>query len=123
MSKKNVKKYYALHFIGKKQDEIVESWAEAQEKLKGHNNMFKSFLTEEEAKSWLAGITPDKEKQHNAQVEKSRQEKKEKAQYKKYSVNLPPDVAAVVDGLLEKRRTTISALVEDFIRTDYMSED
>ena len=123
MSKKNVKKFYALHFIGEKQDEIVESWTEAQEKLKGYNNMFKSFLTEEEAKAWLADITPDKEIKHNVQVEKSRQVKKEKAQYKKYSVSLPPDVAKVVDELLDKRRTTISAIVEDFIRTDYMSEE
>ena len=123
MSRKNGKRFYAIHYIGDKQDEIVTTWPEAQKKLKGHNNMFKSFATEEEAKSWLAGITPDKEKRHNAQVEKSRQEKKEKAQYKKYNVSLPPDVAKVVDELLEKRRTSISALVEDFIRTDYMSED
>lgn len=43
--------------------------------------------------------------------------------YKKYSVSLPPDVAKVVDGLLDKRRTTISAIVEGFIRTDYKSEE
>ncbi len=123
MSKKNVKKFYAIHYIDEKRNEIVTSWPEAQEKMKGHNNMFKSFLTEGEAKTWLAGITPNQEKKHNHQVEKSKLEKKEKAQYKKYTVSLPPDVASVLDGLLQKRRTTVSALVEDFIRTDYMSED
>lgn len=117
------KKYYAIHFIDEKRDEIVSSWPDAQKKMKGHNNMFKSFLSEEDAKTWLSGITPDKEAKHNKNVEKGIQIKKEKAKNKKYVVSLPSDVAAVLDGLIEKRRTTVSAIVEDFIRTDYMSED
>lgn len=49
--------------------------------------------------------------------------KKEIANCKKYSIQLPLDVAEVLDGLCSKWNKNASDILEDLIRTEYMSEE
>ena len=117
---KSRKKFYAIHLIDEKKDLIVESWPEAQEITFHRSHLLHGFETKEEAQSWLDGITPQDEAKHIANVNRA---KKEIANCKKYSIQLPLDVAEVLDGLCSKWNKNASAILEDLIRTEYMSEE
>ena len=117
---KSRKKFYAIHLIKEKKDIIVEDWTEAQKIMKGNKNLFHGFATKEEAQSWLDGITPQDEAKHIANVDRA---KKKIANCKKYSIQLPLDVAEVLDGLCSKWNKNASAILEDLIRTEYMSDE
>lgn len=124
MSKKQKKKCYAIHFIDEKRDEIVFSWSECQEKMKGHNNMFKGFMTELDAEEWLKGITTDKEKAHNRQVDAHREEKKVRkkqiASLKKYSFILDEEHAKALDEWLAQRNVKLSDYMKEIVELDMM---
>ncbi len=126
MAKKQLKKCYAIHFINEKRDEIVFSWRECQEKMKGHNNMFKGFMTEEEAKKWLTGITKEKEEHHNKQVELHKQQKRAKnikiSTPKTYTFMLDEKYSKVLDEWLSARKMKLSDYMKEIIELD-MCED
>lgn len=56
MSKKNIKKYYAIKVGKGVKNKIVTTWKECSELVLGFNSIYKSFKTREEAEKYLNGI-------------------------------------------------------------------
>lgn len=120
--RKPKKKCYAIHWIDEKKDMIVTTWPECQKKIKGHNNMFKGFQSEEEAKKWLAGITRQKEKKHNEMVEKNKEIKRIKKSKVRYQFRLDKALSDKFQEKLKIMRLDVDAVIADFIR-EYVGED
>ena len=62
MSKNKRKKYYAIKEGKGVKNIIVRSWAECAKLVLGYNSVYKSFLTEEEALSYLNKVDVEKVK-------------------------------------------------------------
>ena len=120
---KKRKNWYAIHFIDdQKKDVIVSDWGDAQNIMKGHNNMFKGFMTREEADKWLLDISVNDEQRHNKFV-KEIKGRKRLPKTKTYIIKLPEDVAKVLDEKLGELHITAGELFEDFVRTDFCQGD
>ena len=113
--KKQKKNYYAIHFIDEKRDEIVTSWEECQRKMKGRHNMFKGFMTKEEALAWLGGITKEAEERQTAQANKHR---KFASNSKQYVVTLDCAHGKTLDEWLRKRKLTLNEYLTEVIELD-----
>ncbi len=120
---KSRKNFYAIRLFDEKKDLIIDNWPQAKELTDRRPHILHGFATKEEAQKWLDSITPQEEARRIACAEKGMKAKKEKANYKKYSIQLPSDVAGVLDSLCSKWNKNASAILEDLIRTEYMSEE
>lgn len=116
------KKYYAVHWIDEKEDMIVTTWPECQKKIKGHNNMFKGFQSEEEAKKWLAGITVQQERKHDEMVKKGKELKRINKSKVRYQFRLDKELSDKFKEKLRIMRVDVDTVVTDFIR-EYVGED
>lgn len=88
MGKKKAKiKFYAIkEGIGVK-DIIVTSWDECSKLVLGYNSVYKSFLTEEEAKKYLGNVDTKKVKEQAKNGIEERKIKKETT--RSFSIRLP----------------------------------
>ena len=116
---KQKKKCYAIHYVGKNEDVIVTSWDECQRLTKGRNNMFKGFMSEEEAKLWLASITKQSEERHNQLVEKSKAIKKAQKEKVAYQFRIDKEMSDDLDKKLLELHLTVDRLMGDLI-SDYL---
>lgn len=91
MGKKKAKvKFYAIkEGIGVK-DIIVTSWTECSKLVLGYNAVYKSFLTEEEAKNYLKNVDVAKVKE---QAKKGMEERKiKKETTRAFTIRLPKKI-------------------------------
>lgn len=123
MAKKQKKKCYAIHFIGNKKDVIVDSWTECQELMKGHNNMFKGFMTEEEAKKWLGGITGEQEDLHDQQVRDRREAKRIKDNQIEYRFVMDNELSEAFQKKLNGLHYSINRIMNEMVREYVYGED
>lgn len=119
MAKKQKKNCYAVHWIDEKKDFIVKSWDECQKLTKGHNNMFKGFMSDDEAKEWLKGITKQKEEKHSEQVKKNREIKKIKKDRIQYMFRIDKNLSDDLQKELNNLHISVDRLMDDLIR-DYL---
>lgn len=122
MAKKAKKSCYAIHLINEKKDMIVSTWSECQQITKGHNNMFKGFATEQEAKEWLSSITEEKEKKHDEIVAYQREIKRIKKSQKEYRFRLDEQTSQLFQEKLERMHMNADEVIKDFIK-EYIGED
>ena len=120
MGKKGKPKVYAIRWIDEKKNMVVSSWAECQKKTKGHNNMFKSFPTEEEAWNWLNSITDVDEQRHNQMVARRVELKREKKTL--FHFTLDEKTAIEFQAKLKRMRMSVDDVVRDFVR-EYIGWD
>lgn len=111
MAKKQRKNCYAIHFLDNGEDVIVKTWADCQKRTKGRGNMFKGFMSEDEAREWLASITGKKEQAHKEQVKRSKEIKRAKGTKATYLVQLEPEA----DKAFRKRVMEIGMPAEKLI--------
>lgn len=115
MSKKVNKKFYAIHFINDNENVITESWTECQELTKGRNNMFKGFMSREDAEEWLSQITPDQEERHNEMVKKNRIVKTMKQSQVQYAFRIDKKMSDDLQEKLDALHISIDKLMNDMI--------
>lgn len=122
MAKKVKKSCYAIHLINEKKDMVVRTWAECQSITKGHNNMFKGFMSEQEAWDWLNGITVEQEKKHDEIVAYQREIKRRKKSQKEYRFRLDEQTSQLFQEKLERMHMNADEVIKDFIR-EYIDEE
>ena len=120
--RKPKKKCYAIHWIDEHKDFIVTTWPECQKAIKGHNNMFKGFQSEEEAKKWIAGITVQQERKHDEMVKKGKELKRINKSKVRYQFRLEKELSDKFKEKLRIMRVDVDTVVSDFIR-EYVGED
>lgn len=113
------KKCYAIHYTDTKENIITMSWTECECLIKGKRNMFKGFVTKEEAHDWLASITPNAEHRHNKQVQKAKTLKKEKVSQIQYSFSIDKSLSIDLENKLIRMHLSFDELIDDLIR-DYL---
>lgn len=113
--KKQKKNFYAIHYIGTRENIIVKTWAECQKKTKGRANMFKGFITEDEAHKWLAEIDPKKEATHQKQAERSKEAKKNPTGKVSFSIKLERKAVSDLRKKAETFNMPVEFLVENLI--------
>jgi len=116
MRKKLKKKYYAIHYIGNSQNFIVTDWNECQALMKGHNNMFKGFMTKEAATEWLTGITNAQEETHIKRVEQQKAAKKISHSTVEYRLHIDKKLSDDLQKKLQSIHISIDVLMNDLIR-------
>lgn len=122
MAKKPKKKFYAIHLINEKEDIVVKTWAECQKIIKGHNNMFKGFITEQEAREWLKGITEEQEKKHDEIVAYQKEMKRIKKSQKEYRFLLDEKTSQLFQEKLKRMHHKADEVIKDFIK-EYIGEE
>lgn len=115
MGKKTSKKFYAIHFINDNENIITESWSECQELTKGRNNMFKGFMSKEDAEGWLSQITPDQEERHNEMVKTNRIVKTMKQSQVQYAFRIDKKMSDDLQEKLNALHISIDKLMNDMI--------
>ena len=113
--KKQKKNFYAIHYIGSGENIIVKTWAECQKKTKGRANMFKGFVTEEEAREWLAGMDSKKETLHIKRYEKRKEVKKLPAGKVSFPIKLERQAISDLHKKAESFNMPMEFLVENLI--------
>ena len=119
MAKKKTKNCYAIHLINEKKNVVVKSWSQCQQITKGHNNMFKGFMTEEEAWEWLNGITSVQEKKHDEIVAKRKAIKDMKKNMIEYRFRIDRNLSDDLQKELSRLNLSVDRLMDDLIR-DYL---
>ena len=117
--KKPNKKFYAVHYIGTKENVITPVWGECKKLIKGRDNMFKGFYTYEEAEQWLKGITPYKEKKHKERIQKAQALREAKKNTVKYMFSIDKKLSDDLQAQLTALHISIDRLMDDLIR-DYL---
>ena len=109
MAKK--KKYYAIKIGKGVNDKITTSWAQCKELVIGYPSVYKSFLTEEEAKEYLDTVDVKKVKEKtkkameyrsNTKVLKVRLEKELVKDFEKKCEDMRLTQEQILKGLLEE---------------------
>lgn len=113
------KNYYAIHYIGDKEDVIVHNWPACLEARRGYPNLFKKFETDEAARRWLASITPEQEHKHLQTMEYVNAKNANKVQR---TVWIDTDLLAEVEVKLSHMNVKLTDLVEDLLR-DYIDDE
>ena len=121
--KKTKKNYYAIRLINEKKNIVVKKWSECQQITKGHNNMFKGFMTEEEACEWLKEITPKQEKKHDEMVKQQREVKKLKKDRVLYQFRIDQKLSDDLQKKMAEMHLTVDRLMDDLIRDYLYGED
>lgn len=122
MAKKNKKNCYAIHLINDKKDMVVKTWAECQNLTKGRNNMFKGFMTEQDAWEWLKSITEEQEKKHDEIVAYQKEIKRIKQSQKEYRFRLDERTSRLFQEKLERMHMKADEVIKDFVR-EYIGEE
>ena len=88
------KKWYAIKAIdGKELNKIVTTWADCKKIVDHHAAVYKSFLSEEEAVSYLKGMTKDKQDKYVEQMKYGREKKKVlKETTKSFNFRVPNEI-------------------------------
>ena len=120
---KQKKKLYAVYFVKSKKGKLYYKWDECQKAMKGHDNLFKGFMNEQEAEAWLNSINDKKIEVHHNVVNKKREEQKIKSQSKKYEIYLDQKHSAALDRFLKKWKINVSDYVKQVIELDLMEEE
>lgn len=113
--KKQKKNFYAIYYIGTGENTIVKTWAECQKKTKGRANKFKGFITEDEARKWLAEIDPKKAAAQQKQAERSKEAKKSPTAKVPFSIKLERKAVADLRKKAETFNMPVEFLVENLI--------
>ena len=117
--KKAKKNYYAIHYIGTKENVITSVWSECQKLTRGRNNMYKGFSTLEEAERWLKCITPLQEKKHAEWVKKAKAMNELKKNSVKYMFSIDKGLSDDLQAKLTVLHISVDRLMDDLIR-DYL---
>lgn len=117
--KKPKKNFYAVHYIGTKENVITSVWNECKMLTKGRDNMYKGFYTYEEAEQWLKGITPFQEKRHKERVQKAQAMREVKKNTVKYMFSIDKKISDDLQAQLTALHISIDRLMDDLIR-DYL---
>ncbi|WP_297639737.1 RNase H1/viroplasmin domain-containing protein [uncultured Clostridium sp.] len=113
MPKVKPQKYYAIKDGKNVKNIIVTSWKECSELVLGYNSIYKSFISEDEAKKYLNNIS-DKEipaikKQYKKSIEKS---KKRKSTTKPLSgIRIPKELYEIINAKAEHDNVEIEKLI------------
>ena len=119
--KKEKKNYYAIHYIGTKENVITSVWSECKKLTQGRHNMYKGFSTLEEAERWIKGITPLQEKRHSERVQKAQAMKELKKSSVKYMFSIDKKLSDDLQAQLTVLHISIDRLMDDLIRDGPMS--
>ena len=117
--RKMKKNFYAIHYIGTKENVITSDWSECKKLTQGRHNMYKGFYTLDEAERWLKGITPHQEKRHSERVQKAQAMKELKKNSVKYMFYIDKKLSDDLQAQLTALHISIDRLMDDLIR-DYL---
>lgn len=120
---KRRKNLYAVYFIKEQERKIFYNWQECQKAMKGHDNLFKGFMNEQEAEEWFSSITENKIEAHHHKVKQKRDKQELKSRSKKYEVHLDQKHSEALEHFLKKHRLTISDYIKEVIELDLMEEE
>ena len=57
MSKKQINKCYAIHYLDNNENKIVKTWTECSKLIKGRCNRYHGFATKQDAEDWLKSFS------------------------------------------------------------------
>lgn len=121
MARVKQKKWYAIKEGKGVKNIIVTSWKECSELVLGYNSIYKSFVSEEDAKKYLGSISdsevPRIQEKHKKLIEKSR---KRKATTKPLNgVRVPIELYDVIEAKAERDKVEIEKLIIEALRMVY----
>jgi viroplasmin and RNaseH domain-containing protein len=124
MAKKKKKKWYAIKSLdGKVVNEIVTTWDACKKKVDHHRAVYKSFVSEDEAKNYLNNMSVGQAMEAEKRVEYRKAEaKKRRATTKAIHCRVPNSVADKFEKKLKIMGYSPDDVVADLIK-EWCSED